>query len=115
MTRKQREEKEKEDVVWGVMLITWQYQEQVCTEPEGLKLLVYKTQEPPEGSGSAVKASASNVGDPGSMPSFDPWVGKIPWRRKWQPTPLFLPGESHGWRSLVGYSPQGRKESERTE
>ena len=38
---------------------------------------------------------------------FDPWVGKIPWRRKWQPTPVFLPGESHGWRSLVGYSPWG--------
>ena len=36
-------------------------------------------------------------------PRFDPWVGKIHWRRKWQPTPVFLPGESHGWRSLVGY------------
>ena len=36
---------------------------------------------------------------------FDPWVGKIPWRRVWQPTPVFLPGESHGQRSLVGYSP----------
>ena len=35
----------------------------------------------------------------------DPWLGKIPWRRKWQPTPVFLPGESHGQRSLVGYSP----------
>ena len=46
---------------------------------------------------------------------FDPWVGKIPWRRKWQPTPVFLPGESHGWRSLVGYSPWGRKESDTTE
>ena len=34
---------------------------------------------------------------------FDPWVRKIPWRRKWQPTPVFLPGESHGQRSLVGY------------
>ena len=34
---------------------------------------------------------------------FDPCVRKIPWRRKWQPTPVFLPGESHGWRSLVGY------------
>ena len=34
---------------------------------------------------------------------FNPWLGKIPWRRKWQPTPVFLPGESHGWRSLVGY------------
>jgi len=35
---------------------------------------------------------------------FDPWVRKIPWRRAWQPTPVFLPGESHGQRSLVGYS-----------
>ena len=37
------------------------------------------------------------------------------WRRKWQPTPMFLPGESHGWRRLVGYSPRGRKESDTTE
>ena len=37
------------------------------------------------------------------------WVGKILWRRKWQPTPVFLPGESHGQRSLAGYSPWGRK------
>ena len=36
---------------------------------------------------------------------FNPWVGKIPWRRKWQPTPLFLPGKSHGQGGLVGYSP----------
>ena len=46
---------------------------------------------------------------------FDPWVRKIPWRREWQPTPVFLPGESHGQRSLAGYSPWGRKESEMTE
>ena len=39
----------------------------------------------------------------------DPWVGKIPWRRKWQATPVFLPGESHGHRSLEGYRPWGRK------
>ena len=38
-------------------------------------------------------------------PRFNPWVRKIPWRRKWQPTPVLLPGESHGQRSLVGYSP----------
>ena len=37
---------------------------------------------------------------------FDPWVGKIPWRRKWQPTPVFLLGEFHEQRSLAGYSPQ---------
>ena len=36
---------------------------------------------------------------------FDPWVGKIPWRRALQPTPVFLPGESHGQRSLAGHSP----------
>ena len=36
---------------------------------------------------------------------FDSWVGKIPWRRKWHPTPVFLPGIAHGQRNLVGYSP----------
>ena len=46
---------------------------------------------------------------------FDPWVGKILWRRKWQPTPVLLPGKSHGWRSMVGYSPWGHKESDTTE
>ena len=48
-------------------------------------------------------------------PGFDPWVGKIPWRRKWQPTPVFLAGEFHGQRSLVGYNPRGCKESNTTE
>ena len=46
---------------------------------------------------------------------FGPWVRKIPWRRKWQPTPAFLPGESHGQRSLEGYSPWGHKQSDMTE
>ena len=46
---------------------------------------------------------------------FDPWVGNIPWRRTWQPTPVFLPGEFYGQRSLVGYSPWGHKESNMTE
>ena len=46
---------------------------------------------------------------------FDPWVGKIPWRRAWQPTPVFLPGESHGQRSLVGYSPWDHRELDMTE
>ena len=41
---------------------------------------------------------------------FDPWVGKIPWRRKWQPTPVFLPGESHGQRSLEGCSAESGTE-----
>ena len=46
---------------------------------------------------------------------LDPWVRKIPWRRKWQSTPVLLPGKSHGWRNLVGYSPWGRQESGTTE
>ena len=45
----------------------------------------------------------------------DPWVRKILWRRAWQPIPEFLPGESHGQRSLVGYSPCGHKELDTTE
>ena len=46
---------------------------------------------------------------------FNPWVRKIPWRRKWQPTPVFLPEKSHGQRSLAGYSPWGHKELDMTE
>ena len=46
---------------------------------------------------------------------FDPWVEKIPWRGKWLPTPVFLPGKFHGQRSLVGYSPSCHKESDTTE
>ena len=46
---------------------------------------------------------------------FDPQVGKIPWRRAWQPTPVFLPGECHGQRSLVSYSPWGCQGSDTTE
>ena len=46
---------------------------------------------------------------------FNPWVGKISWRREWQPTPVFSPGESHGQRSLAGYSPWGHKELDMTE
>ena len=42
------------------------------------------------------------------------WAGKIPWRREWQPTPVFLPGESHGQRRLVGYSPWDHKELDTT-
>ena len=48
-------------------------------------------------------------------PGFDPWVRKTPWRREWLPTPVFLPGEFHGQRSLVGYNSWGHKESDTTE
>ena len=53
-------------------------------------------------------ASAGNTG-------FNPWVGKIPWRRERPPTSAFLPRESHGQRSLAGYSPWGHKELDMTE
>ena len=58
-----------------------------------------------------VKESACNIGDLGSISG----VGKIPWRREWQPTPVFLPGEFNGQRSLVGYCPWNHKESDITE
>ena len=56
--------------------------------------------------GSVSEESICNAGDrlQHRRPSFNPWVRKIPWRRKWRPTQVFLPGESHGPRNLVGYS-----------
>ena len=77
---------------------------------------------------SAGKESASSTGDTASIPGlggssgegierpgYDPWVGEIPRRRAWQPTPVFLPRESHGQRGLANYSPWGCRESDRTE
>ena len=61
--------------------------------------------------GSDGKVSACNAGDLGSIPGS----GRFPWRRKWRPTPVFLPGEFHERRSLEGYSPWGCKESGTTE
>ena len=58
-----------------------------------------------------MKNPPANAGDSG----FNCWVGKISWRRKWQPTPVFLPGESHGQRGLSGSSPWGHEESDMTE
>ena len=49
------------------------------------------------------------------MQEIETWLGKIPWRRGWQSTPVFLPGKSHGPRNLVGYSPWGRKELDTTD
>ena len=62
-------------------------------------------------SGSDSEESTYNAREP----RFGSWLGKISWRREWQLTPLFPPGESHGQRSLVGYSPWGCKESDTTE
>ena len=52
---------------------------------------------------------------PATQERFNSWVRKITWRREWLPTPVFLPGEFHEQRSLVGYSPWGHKESDTTE
>ena len=52
---------------------------------------------------------------PAVLETLDPQAKKIPWRRQWLPTPVFSPGEFHGHRSLVGYSPWGCKESDMTE
>ena len=61
--------------------------------------------------GADGKASVYNEGDLGSIPGS----GRFPWIRKWQSTPVLLPGKSHGQRNLVGYSPWGGKESDTTE
>ena len=60
--------------------------------------------------GSVVKNLPANAGDVSSIPGS----GRFPWRRAWQPTPVFLPGESNGQRTLVGYSPWGCTESDTT-
>ena len=60
-----------------------------------------------------VKSLPASAGDTRCRPN--PWVRKIAWRRAWQPTPVPSPGDSHGRRSLAGYSPQGRKELDTTE
>ena len=60
------------------------------------------------------KESAYDAED-AECPRFDPWIGKIPWRRAWQSTPVLLPGESHRQRSLAGYSPWACEESDTTE
>ena len=64
--------------------------------------------------GTAVKnlpANAEDTRDAGSVPG----LGRFPWRRKWQPTPVFLPGQFHGQRNLAGYSPWDHKEVKMTE
>ena len=61
--------------------------------------------------GSDGKESACNAGHLGLIPGS----GRFPWRREWQPTPVFLPGEFHGQRSLAGYSPWGHRKADTTE
>ena len=64
---------------------------------------------------SAISFPSGSDGLQCGRPRFDPWVRKIPWRSDWLPTPVFLPGESHGQRSLAGYRSKGHKESDMSE
>ena len=69
----------------------------------------------PELLASLVAQLVKNLPAVQETPRFNPWVRKIPWRRKWQPTPVSSPAKYHGQRSLVGCSPWDRKESGTTE
>ena len=64
--------------------------------------------------GATIGKSACQCKRP-KLLGYDPWVGKIPWSKEWQPTPVFLLGKFHGQRSLAGYSPWACKESDTTE
>ena len=70
---------------------------------------------PPALEGEVLGGSHSKVCLQCRRPGFNPWVGKIPWKRKWQPTPVFLPGKSYGQRSLSGHSPSVAKNQTTTE
>ena len=83
----------------------------ISGERGGLELGIWEPSTNEFTGGSDSKSICLQCGRPG----FNPWVRKITWWRKWQPTPVFLPGKSHGWRNLVGYSPWGHKESDMTE
>ena len=96
---------------WFSVTCMWKMEKEIATHSSILAWRIPWMKEPGFPGSSEVKASARNAGDQGSIPG----LGRLPWRRKWQPTPLFLPGESHGRRSLVGYSPQSRKEWDMTE
>ena len=86
------------------MLYTWNYYKVICQLYLFFLIVSWLKGFP---SVSVSKESACKAGDrlQYKRPSFDPWVRKFPWRRKWQPTPIFLPREVHGQRNLVGYSP----------
>ena len=87
-----------------IFITKWKMQATYCVIPNIRHSTIGKTTGFPGGSDG--KASGLQCG----RPEFNPWVGKILWRRQWHPTPVLWPGKSHGQRSLVDYSPRGRKE-----
>ena len=79
---------------------------EVCSRHTGLESLLFATSldfDRASQGALVVKSPPANAED--KRLGFNPWVGKIPWRRAWQPTLVFLPGESHGQKSLAGCSP----------
>ena len=89
---------------------------EVCSRHAGLESLLFATSLDFDQASQGVlvvKNPPANAED--KRRGISPWAGKISWRRAWQPTPVSLPGESHGQKSLAGYSPQGCKESDTTE
>ena len=103
-------ERQRAGTRWRVLLQTMAPQHMLCTAPHKISLspiqwfdiCIWASQMV-----LLVKNLPANAGD--MRRGFSPWVGKIPCRRAWQPTPVFLPGESHGLRSLACYNPQGHK------
>ena len=89
----------------------WGHEESDTTEPLSLFTFIRKMGLPSGVSGKEPACQCRRF----KRCRFNPWVGKIPCRGAWRPTPIFLPGESDGQRSLVGYSPLSRKESDMTE
>ena len=99
------------------MLNTCQLKKKIVKKNKNiLKEARRKSTSPIEGfpRGTVVNNLPANAGDTKDVGSIRGW-GKIPWSRKWQPTPAFLTGKVHGERSLEGYSPWGRKDSDMTE
>ena len=80
--------------------------------PKGMLSFIYKERGFPRGASGKEPASHCRRHN---RWGFDPWVRTIPWKRTWQPTPVFLPGKSYGQKSLAGYGPSGCKESDVTE
>ena len=103
------------NIIWKVFLL-WYYQAYDAWHKIFKNLMFASKFKETRGfpGGSSGKESACQCRR-GKRLEFHPWVGKIPWRRKWHPTPVFLPEISHGQRSLAGYSPWSFKESFTTE
>ena len=102
-----------------VLLTSWGDREEClrmqlpCGAPRdvhvGQSLMLWRSQYPVSVGGFPWWLSGKESSCQCKRHEFDPWVRKIPWRRKWQPTPVFLPGKSQGQRSLMGYSPWGHE------